>query len=215
MAYHARVLDGVAVLVTPAASTLGDGLAGALAELGASVTTGGAAAAPAPAISALVHVCVVAPSPAPRTLVDTTPEQWDDACEAPLRDAIVAFQAAHARFVPEGRGRIVVVAPTSGITGAGGFVPFSTAVEGVRALAKSAARQWGPHGITVNTVLVPPDLVAPELATATMFNSPPVVGHLPDVRDDVAAAVALFLAPTVGGITGSTVIVDGGSVMAP
>jgi 3-oxoacyl-[acyl-carrier protein] reductase len=109
----------------------------------------------------------------------------------------------------------VLVAPTSGFTGAGGFVPASTAIEGARALAKSAARQWGPQGITVNTVLVPPALVAPELVAATTFEASPAVGRLPDLRDDVAATIAHFAAPTSGGITGATVIVDGGSVMAP
>ena len=93
--------------------------------------------------------------------------------------------------------------------------PRPRRVEGVRALAKSAARQWGPAGITVNAVLVPPALVAPELVAVTTFNAPPVVGRLPDPRDDVAAAIALFAAPTAGGITGSTIVVDGGSVMAP
>jgi 3-oxoacyl-[acyl-carrier protein] reductase len=82
-------------------------------------------------------------------------------------------------------------------------------------MAKSAARQWGPHGITVNTVLVPPDLVAPVLVTLTTFNAPPVIGRLPDVRADVVEAIGLFARPTVTGITGSTIIVDGGSVMAP
>ena len=67
----------------------------------------------------------------------------------------------------------------------------------------------------MNTVMVPPDLVAPVLVTSTTFNAPPVVGRLPDVRADVVEAIGLFAAPTTGGITGATIIVDGGSVMAP
>ena len=109
----------------------------------------------------------------------------------------------------------MLVAPTVGFTGAGGLVPYATAVEGVRALAKSAARQWGPQGITVNTVLVPPDLVAPVLVATTTFNAPPVIGRLPSARDDVVEAISLFAGATATGVTGSTIIVDGGSVMAP
>ncbi len=174
-----------------------------------------AAFAATPRLDVVVHVCLDDAGLVLHPLVDTTPDQWDERAEALLRDTIVTFQAAHARLAPTGTGRIVLVAPTTGFTGAGGFVPACTAVEGIRALAKSAARQWGPQGITVNSVLVPPELVARELAGATTFNAPPVVGRVPDLRDDVAAAIALFAAPTASGITGSTVIVDGGSVMAP
>jgi 3-oxoacyl-[acyl-carrier protein] reductase len=219
------VLDGRAVFVTHGSTRFGGGLAAALGELGAAVTTSadgladraaaGAAFALAPAIDVVVHVCVDGAGLVPQQLADTDPAAWDARGEAPLRDAIFTLQAAHSWFAPTGTGRIVLVAPTSGFTGAGGFVPASTAIEGVRALGKSAARQWGPQGITVNTVLVPPALVAPELVAATTFEAPPAVGRPPDLRDDVAATIAHFASPTRGGITGATVIVDGGSVMAP
>jgi 3-oxoacyl-[acyl-carrier protein] reductase len=219
------VLDGRAVLVTHVATTFGQQLAMALGELGADVATtarafadragADAAFAATPRVDALVHVCVDDAGLVPEALIDTGPDEWDARGEAMLRDAIFAFQAAHARFRAAGIGRIVLVAPTSGFTGAGGFVPAGTAVEGVRALAKSAARQWGPQGITVNTVLVPPALVAPALVAATTFEASPAVGRQPHLRDDVGATIALFTAPTTAGITGSTVIVDGGSVMAP
>jgi 3-oxoacyl-[acyl-carrier protein] reductase len=219
------MLDRRAVLVTHVATTFGQQLAVALGELGADIATtarsfpdragADAAFAATPRLDAVVHVCIDDAGLVPQALVDTDPQAWDARAEALLRDTIFTFQAAHARFAPTGTGRIVVVAPTSGFTGAGGFVPASTAVEGVRALAKSAARQWGPQAITVNAVLVPPALVAPELVAATTFEAPPAVGRHPDLRDDVAATIAHFIAPTSNGITGATVIIDGGSVMAP
>lgn len=225
MAYHARVLDGRAVFVTHVGSQFGQQLAVDLGEHGADVATTAhafadrdaaeAALGASPRFEILVHVVVDDAALVSQPLVETTPDVWDSRGEALLRDALFTFQAAHTRFTTAGTGRIVVVAPTSGFTGAPGFVPHSTAVEGVRAMAKSAARQWGPQGITVNTVLVPPALVAPALATATAFEAPPAVGHLPDLHDDVAATIAHLAASTSGGINGSTVIVDGGSVMAP
>jgi 3-oxoacyl-[acyl-carrier protein] reductase len=219
------VLDGRAVLVTHVATTFGQELAVALGELGADVATtarafadragADAAFAATPRLDVVVHVCIDDTGLVAQPLVETEPEAWDARGEALLRDAIFTLQAAHARFAPTGTGRVVLVAPTSGFTGAGGFVPASTAIEGMRALAKSLARQWGRQGITVNTVLVPPVLVAPQLVAATTFEAAPAVGRPPHVRDDVAATVAHFAAPTSGGITGATVIVDGGSVMAP
>ncbi len=77
-------------------------------------------------------------------------------------------------------------------------------------MAKSAARQWGGLGITVNTVLVPLELLAPGTASLTSFLPPPALGGLPDIAD-VASAVTAF----PGGTTGATLVVDGGSVMAP
>jgi 3-oxoacyl-[acyl-carrier protein] reductase len=225
MAYHARVLDGMAVLVTHVGTMFGQQLAVALGESGADVVTtahaladraaADAAFASIPRLDVVVHVCVDDAGIEPQPLVDTMPEAWDRRGEVLLRDAILTFQSAHARFAPTGSGRIVLVAPTAGFTGAGGFVPAMTAVEGVRALTKSAARQWGPQGITLNTVLVPPALVSSALAAATTFEAPPAVGQLPHLGDDVGATIAHFAAPSSGGITGATVIVDGGSVMAP
>jgi 3-oxoacyl-[acyl-carrier protein] reductase len=225
MAYHAPVLDGRAVFVTHVGTHFGQRLAVVLGEHGADVATTAhrfadrhaaeAALGESQRFEILVHVVLDDAALVPQPLHETAPDAWDSRGEALLRDALFTFQAAHRRCTTAGTGRIVVVAPTSGFTGAAGFVPHSTAVEGVRAMAKSAARQWGPQGITVNTVLVPPALVAPSLATATSFEAPPAVGHLPDLHGDVAATIAHFAASTSRGINGSTVIVDGGSVMAP
>ena len=218
------MLDGRAVFLTNATTGLGGAIAGALAESGAHVTavdggfTGLAAAdaafARASSIDAVVHVCVDERALVAQPLVETGPTEWDERGEALIREAIVTLQAAHARFVG-GTGRIVLVAPTAGFTGARDLTPYSMAVEGIRALAKSAARQCGPNGITVNCVLVAPDLVSPTLIAATTFHGPPVVGRLPDVGGDVVEAIALFAGPGVGGVTGATIVVDGGSVMAP
>jgi 3-oxoacyl-[acyl-carrier protein] reductase len=224
MAYHARVLEGRAMLVTNATTVLGGAIVDALADTDARIAAldGGftdrraaeTAFAVLSDVDAVVHVCVDDRAVVEQPLVDTELDEWDARGEALLREAIFTFQAAYSAFTG-GPGRIVVVAPTVGFTGAGGLVPYTTAVEGVRALAKSAARQWGPQGITVNTVLVPPDLVAPVLVATTTFNAPPVIGRLPSVGDDVVEAICLFAGATATGVTGSTIIVDGGSVMAP
>ncbi len=224
MAYHAPVFDGVAMLVTNATTLLGGSIVDALADAGAQVAAveGGytdrqsahAAFAALSHVDAVVHVCVDEGALVAQPLVEIAPADWDRRAEALLREAIFTFQAAYDLFTG-GPGRIVVIAPTAGFTGAGGLVPYTTAVEGVRAMAKSAARQWGAQGITVNTVMVPPDLVAAVLVANTAFNAPPVVGRLPDVRADVVEAIGLFAGSPATAITGATVIVDGGSVMAP
>ncbi len=144
-------------------------------------------------------------------VADLADTSWDRRCEAGLRAALACAPAAFAALHAHG-GRLVVITPTVGITGAAGLVPYVTAVEGRRALAKSAARQWGPHGITVNCV-------APPVALLGDANDPaveaPALGRDPDGRADVAPVVAMLLADAGHFVTGATVAVDGGVVMAP
>jgi 3-oxoacyl-[acyl-carrier protein] reductase len=161
----------------------------------------------------VVHVCGDDGGAVAGELDTLGADEWDRRAEQVLRDAVHALQDAHRTLSARG-GRIVLVAPTAGIPGAPGLVPFLTAVEGVRAMAKSAARQWGAVDISVNTVLVPIELLVPATAGATSFLPPPALGAPPTVTD-VAAAVIAFADPDRHGITGATVIVDGGSVMAP
>jgi len=161
----------------------------------------------------VVYVCGDVDAAVPGALDELDAAAWDRRGERVLRDALTALQDAHRALSASG-GRVVLVAPTAGIPGAPGLVPLVTAVEGVRAMAKSAARQWGAVGITVNTVLVPIEVLAPATAGVTSFLPPSALGGAPTVAD-VAGAVLAFADPDRHGVTGATVVVDGGSVMAP
>src|SRR3954466_13781803 len=48
-------------------------------------------------------------------LAEPTPDEWARRCDLPIRDAIDAAQAAHARMAGRG-GRIVFVTPSFGLT---------------------------------------------------------------------------------------------------
>jgi 3-oxoacyl-[acyl-carrier protein] reductase len=127
----------------------------------------------------------------PARLIDTDERSWEQRCEAVVREALHSAQEAFTSF-DGGGGRIIFVMPSVSLVGAAGLVPLATALEGVRALAKSAARQWADHGITVNCV----------------------VGDL-ELRDEIAGVVDLLASEAGGAITGQTIVVDGGSVMLP
>jgi NAD(P)-dependent dehydrogenase (short-subunit alcohol dehydrogenase family) len=102
-----------------------------------------------------------------------------------------------------------------------GTVAYNVTKEAIRALSRTAAREWGPFGVTVN-VITPagktdaargieqtnPDAMAAALATIPM-------GRLGDPQTEVAPA-ALFLASDEARyITGQTLGVDGGVFLAP
>jgi NAD(P)-dependent dehydrogenase (short-subunit alcohol dehydrogenase family) len=165
---------------------------------------------------AVVHAFVDPAALAGEALDDTAAADWDRRCEAMLRAALHCCQAA-GRVLSGRGGSLVLVTPTIALTGAVGLVPYATAVEGMRALAKSAARQWGERGITVNCVAPPVELMAPARAAAPkgLALTEPPLGRNPDVRTDVAPVIALLAAEPAHFVTGATIPVDGGVVMAP
>ena len=88
----------------------------------------------------------------------------------------------------------------------------TTLVEGVRAMAKSAARQWAPSGVRVNLLVLPLGVLAPALE-AFSTHLPPPPGGVPTEEHVGAALLQLLQAPA--SMIGATVVLDGGSVMAP
>jgi NAD(P)-dependent dehydrogenase (short-subunit alcohol dehydrogenase family) len=167
-------------------------------------------------LDAVVHAFVDPAALTSEQLAETAAADWDRRCEAMLRAALHCCQAAGQELSARG-GRLVLVTPTIALTGAAGLVPYATAVEGMRAMAKSAARHWGERGITVNCVAPPVELMAPARAAAPagLALTEPALGRDPDARTDVAPVVALLAADPAHFVTGATIPVDGGIVMAP
>jgi 3-oxoacyl-[acyl-carrier protein] reductase len=174
----------------------GGPLAAGLSALGATVTADGP-------VDLVVHVVTDPGALVERDLADTDAHEWQRRCDDVLTTAIAAAKDAHARLSPAG-GRLVFVLPSIGLTGAGGLVPFATAVEGVRALAKTAARQWGGDGITV--ACVARHVAGPTVALSS-------IGQPTD--DDVAGVIALLADEHASSVTGATFVLDGGTVLVP
>ena len=189
-------------------------MASSLADPAAADAAFGAVAAALGPLDVVVHALVAPGSYDLVALADTDRAGWDARCEAVLRTALACAGATYRQLAARG-GRFVVVTPTVALTGAAGLVPIVTALEGLRALAKSAARQWGDSGITVNCLAPPVALVAPGAAAADPGVEEPALGRRPDGRADVAPIVALLTADAAGFVTGATIVVDGGVVMTP
>jgi NAD(P)-dependent dehydrogenase (short-subunit alcohol dehydrogenase family) len=230
-----------AALVTGAGRPLGWGLASALADAGARVAVTGAAAAGddrlAPVhgslatredagallerardalgapVDVVVHADVASATPQPFSEVDD--EHWDATWERTMRATLFLFQAAFPAMRERGSGRFVVVTPTLSMSGAAGLAPLAAAIEGQRLLAKSAARQWGEHGITVNCVAPGPEAVSGDVRGDAVSLAPPALGRNGDPHDDLGPIVT-FLASDAGHfVTGVTLCADGGVWMAP
>jgi NAD(P)-dependent dehydrogenase (short-subunit alcohol dehydrogenase family) len=128
-----------------------------------------------------------------------------------------AMQAAFPHMRAQGRGNIVNLCSLNGVNAHVGTADYNAAKEALRALTRSAAREWAPYGIVANALCPGAKTAAfrtvaaahPEIATMADAANP--MGYLGDPERDIAP-VALFLASDDAHyLTGNTLFVDGGS----
>jgi NAD(P)-dependent dehydrogenase (short-subunit alcohol dehydrogenase family) len=114
-------------------------------------------------------------------------------------------------------GRIVNLCSLNGVNAHMGTAEYNIAKEALRALTRTAAREWAPYGITVNAICPAAKSASsrrvfaehPELEAAADASNP--MGRMGDPERDIAP-VALFLAGEDSRyLTGNTLFVDGGS----
>jgi NAD(P)-dependent dehydrogenase (short-subunit alcohol dehydrogenase family) len=132
-----------------------------------------------------------------------TDEQIDRLWEQPMRAVITEMQRAHA----DGCRRIVVVVPTTGMSGGAQFAAVSAAAEAMRVLVKSAARQWGRTGVTVNAVGLAPETFGVD---ATVSGPVSIAPRALEGEVDPVATVSFLCSDGAAHVTGQTFVCDGG-----
>jgi len=150
-----------------------------------------------------------------------TASEWATAVQGAAKTTLYCLQAAHSHMVKSGGGTIVCVGPSFALVGAGRLLGLSTVLEAQRALVKSAARQWGRHGIRAHWIALGAGANYPALQQVPLPNGPelgpppPPLGRVPDFEHDVVD-IAQFLASSAGrGLTGTSLVADGGDWMVP
>jgi 3-oxoacyl-[acyl-carrier protein] reductase len=207
-----RSLDGRTIAVTGAGSTLADGLGAALVAAGANVLAG--LDRVSAALDGVVHAAMPAVAYERMPFHEVDDARWDAVWEQTMRDAIAVLQTGY-RAMHERGGAFVVITPVIGMSGAAELGPYSAAVEGVRLLAKSAARQWGADGIRVNCLAPAPEHLPIGVDSGALALSPPALGGPGDVEADLGPIVAWLLSDDAHFVTGVTLCADGGVWMAP
>jgi NAD(P)-dependent dehydrogenase (short-subunit alcohol dehydrogenase family) len=153
-------------------------------------------------------------------LADVTADDMDLLFDTGPKGALWSMQAVVPHMQAAGWGRIVTMATSIGLTGAAGYGPYAASNEAIRSLTRTAAKEWGRDGITVNCVLpasaahrVDPES-SPErkAAFAAMYDDHPL-GRDGDPELDIAPVIAFLLSEGSRYVTGQTIGVDGGGIM--
>jgi NAD(P)-dependent dehydrogenase (short-subunit alcohol dehydrogenase family) len=228
-------LEGQVALVTGARRGIGRELALALADAGARTVIGARKPGDAPEGLEAVHldlrdlgsIRAAIDAVRPTILVnnagvgpnhhalEATEEEWDEILDVNLKGLFFACQAAGRHMVERGYGRIVNISSQAGHVGIRRNAAYCASKGGVELLTKVLALEWGPSGVTVNTVA--PGFIR-TAANAAELDRPEfieeVIARIPVARAgtprDVTAAVLFLVSPAASFVNGTSVLVDGG-----
>jgi NAD(P)-dependent dehydrogenase (short-subunit alcohol dehydrogenase family) len=168
-------------------------------------------------VDALINNAQTFRPTAPLATVDG--DDLDVFYESGVKGTLWAMQAAYPHMKAAGWGRIVNFASAAGITGMAGYGAYNASKEAIRALTRTAAREWGRDGIVVNCICPGAaskrgqDSAERDSDAYRQFMREHPVGRQGDPEDDIGP-VALFLcSDACRYLTGQTLMVDGGAFL--
>lgn len=154
-----------------------------------------------------------------QSLDDVTEDDWDAQLDVNLKSGFfLSREIARAMVTAGAGGRIINFSSAGFLRGPNqGAHAYVASKGGVIGLTRGLARAYGPHGITVNTVMpgqidTPMQRIGntPETMAATIASCP--LGRMGQPEE--VAAVVLFLASRHSSfVTGATINVSGGAMM--
>jgi acetoacetyl-CoA reductase/3-oxoacyl-[acyl-carrier protein] reductase len=148
-----------------------------------------------------------------RTLMKMDDAEWSDVIAVNLTGAFNMMRAVAPAMVASGGGRIINVTSINGIRGKVGQANYAASKAGLIGLTKTAARELGRKGITVNAVA--PGMVMTEMARSLPKDildraiGETVLNRLAEPAD-IAAAVVFLASDAARMITGQVLQVDAG-----
>ncbi|MGP0031789.1 MAG: SDR family NAD(P)-dependent oxidoreductase [Acidimicrobiales bacterium] len=153
-------------------------------------------------------------------LADVTARDMDVLFDTGPKGTLWGMQAVFPHMREQGWGRIVTMGSNSGILGPVGYAPYSASNEAIRSLTRSAAREWGQHGIVVNCLCpvsiahrAPPDDDPVRQASFNRTFADQPIPRDGDAEHDIGPVVGFLLSEACRYVTGQTFMADGGALM--
>ena len=154
----------------------------------------------------------------PRAKLEDIPEaQFDLSWRTGTKGTWWAMCAVRPHMAAKGRGRIINFGSLAAEEGHAGLGEYGAAKAGITSLTRTAAREWGPLGITVN-VVYPAALTKrgmdfrdrdPERYARMMAERP--IGRFGDPEADIAPIVLFLATDDAQFLTGHVFYADGGA----
>ncbi len=152
------------------------------------------------------------PGVAWRELRETSPEEFNSFVTLNLGSAFICTRAVIGGMLDQGYGKVVCVNSISAVFGQRGGIGYASAKAGLSGFVASVAKEVGAHGVNVNAVLIgnaPHPSRAPERqALLDQWTHLGRTGRL----DEFAATIAFLASDDASYLSGSTVVVDGGTL---
>ncbi len=148
-----------------------------------------------------------------RSLQKMSDSEWAAVLNVNLTGCFNMIRAVAPAMTTNGFGRIVNITSINGLRGKFGQANYAAAKAGLIGLTKTAAREFGKKGVTVNAVA--PGMVMTDMAKAL---PPEILKRAVDEAalaelahpDDIADAVLFLLSNAARAVTGEVLRVDAG-----
>jgi NAD(P)-dependent dehydrogenase (short-subunit alcohol dehydrogenase family) len=96
-------------------------------------------------------------------ILELTPELFDDCFRANCSGAFYGAQQVLPAMLEKGRGTVILTGATAALRGSANFAALATGKFGLRALAQTMAREFGPQGIHVAHVVIDGQIDTPRV----------------------------------------------------
>lgn len=153
-----------------------------------------------------------------KPLVELDDDDWDSVVNLNLSTAYWTGQAVGKHMVERGYGRVVFCSSVSGLLAHAHHAPYAATKGGLNQLMRVMAREWAPHGVTVNAVA--PGYIETGLTRAYLDkdgNREKLESLVPAGRlgrpAEVADAITFLASDRAAFVTGQVLYIDGGRTL--
>ncbi|WP_223507575.1 SDR family NAD(P)-dependent oxidoreductase [Pseudomonas sp. BF-B-25] len=150
------------------------------------------------------------PSAVFSSVLDLSAEQLQRNLEMGPIAYLRTMQACYPHLKASGEGRVINFASLAGVIGLQGYAPYNMAKEAVRALTRSAAREWGADKITVNNVMPVADTWGAAANAPAPSNA---LCRYGSPEEDIAPVVLFLASKDAQFLTGYSLTPDGGQII--